>query len=283
MTPALATAQAASLGAMQRPVGWQGEAFNPVPDSDNRIHSDEVAREHGFEGALVPGVTVTAYVCQPAVLAWGMDWLARGRGRVVVHKPLYDRRAFEVRVTGKTPLAYDAELVDARGTLCATGTIELPDQPATPPVFRGDPLVTGDRVPATREGLEALRGRAMGAIRVPWGEGTDMRSYLRDPDSMPELLRPAGGGYANTSFALGLTNYALAASVALGPWLHLEARFQHFAPIPRGSEVTVEARVADLFAKKGHEFVDVDVGVFLGPGRPALSATMRAIYRLRMA
>lgn len=78
-----------------------------------------------------------------------------------------------------------------------------------------------------------------------------------------------------------MTNYVLAANVVLDPWLHMEVRFQHFAPIPRGAELTVEARVADLFARKGHEFVDADVTVFMGDAEPVLSATLRAIYRMR--
>lgn len=31
---------------------WQGEALNQSPDSSNRIHSDEVAKEFGFKEAL---------------------------------------------------------------------------------------------------------------------------------------------------------------------------------------------------------------------------------------
>jgi hypothetical protein len=63
---------------MAIPQSWQGEAYNQVPDSDNPIHGDEVARAFGFRGGLVPGVTVSAYLVHPAVEAWSEDWLARG-------------------------------------------------------------------------------------------------------------------------------------------------------------------------------------------------------------
>jgi hypothetical protein len=44
----------------------------------------------------------------------------------------------------------------------------------------------------------------------------------------------------------------------------------------------VEARIADLFEKKGHEFVDVDVEVYTEPREAAvMSARLRAIYQLR--
>jgi hypothetical protein len=140
-----------------------------------------------------------------------------------------------------------------------------------------------DRVSATREGVEQLQARGMGAIKAIWDEGVPMTAYTRDPAKMPELLRMDAGGFANSSFLLGLTNWIFAANVALGPWVHLEATFQHYAPVPKGSELFVEAAVVDLFGKKGHEFVDVDVAAFLSNNAPVLSARLRAIYKLREA
>jgi predicted thioesterase len=98
---------------------------------------------------------------------------------------------------------------------------------------------------------------------------------------MPEILQRGGGGFANPGFTLGLANTALASNVTLGPWIHVQSDVSHFAPIPLGARLTVEARIEDLFEKRGHEFVDLDVGVFLDPDQPALRARHRAIYVLR--
>lgn len=264
------------------PRSYDGEALNTAPDSENRIHSDEVARQYGFEGGLVPGVTVSAYLLQPAVEAWGMDWLTRGRAIVVVKKPLYDRRGFRVEARSADDVHYEADLTDSAGTLCATASASVPSDAGPRPTRRGDGSVV-ERVPATREGVEKLRERGMGAMKAVWDDGLPMVSYLRDPSKMPELLRMDAGGYANSSFLLGLTNWSFAANVALGPWVHLEAKFQHYAPVPKGSELFVEAEVVDLFGKKGHEFVDVDVAAFLANNTPVLSARLRAIYKLRDA
>lgn len=51
------------------------EARNTSANRENRIHDDAVARQYGFRGALVPGVTATptrvprAYELAPAVVA----------------------------------------------------------------------------------------------------------------------------------------------------------------------------------------------------------------------
>ena len=43
-----------------------------------------------------------------------------------------------------------------------------------------------------------------------------------------------------------------------------------------------ESTIANLFERKGHEFVDLDVVVYFEATRePAMSARLRAIYRMR--
>lgn len=269
---------------MPIPQPWQAEAYNQVPESENRIHSDEMARRHGFQGALVPGVTVTAYLCHPAVDAWGMDWLERGRVRAAVSTPLYDRKRFRVELTDAGARAYEAVLTDEDGTRCATASAELPDSVPAPPSMRGDPrLGEGFQRPrASREAMQELRERGMHALPVRWSEAAEITSYLRNTSEMPELLRPDGGGYANPAFSLGLTNWALVGNVRIEAWLHLQTESQNYRPIPRDSELLVESAIADLFEKKGHEFVDLDVEAYLRDTQePVMSARLRAIYQLR--
>jgi hypothetical protein len=269
---------------MSIPQPWQGEAYNQVPESENRIHSDEVARRYGFQGGLVPGVTVSAYLCHPAIEAWGMDWLERGRARAVVSTPLYDRKRFRVELSDPTASTYDAALTDEDGTRCATGSVELPDVIPTPPSMRGDPRIGEgfQRPRASREVMEELRGRGLHAIRARWDTAAEITGYLRDPSEMPKLLQPEGDGYANPAFVLGLTNWALGGNVIMEAWLHLQVESQNYRPIPRRSELVVESAIADLFEKKGHEFVDLDVAAYLlDTHEPVMSARLRAIYKLR--
>ena len=95
---------------------WAAQALNTAPDSQNEIHGEAVSRKFGFKGGLVPGVTISAYLLQPAVVAWGMDWLNRGEANVRVVSPLYDREDFTVSVTHQTRDAYEAQL--GAGALC---------------------------------------------------------------------------------------------------------------------------------------------------------------------
>ena len=65
-----------------------------APDSENRIHSDELAQQYGFEGGLVPGVTIS---------------FPRPFGRTRRGKTESDEIAANCRIT--SPL-YDGELFD---------------------------------------------------------------------------------------------------------------------------------------------------------------------------
>src|SRR5262249_6469441 len=58
--------------------------------SANKIHDDATARDYGYAGGLVAGTTVYAYMTAPLVAAWGLDWLARGSGRLSLVQPAYD-------------------------------------------------------------------------------------------------------------------------------------------------------------------------------------------------
>ncbi len=268
---------------MAEPVGWEVVAYNTATESENKIHEDSVARQYGFRGGLVPGVTVYAYLAQPGIVAWGLDWLSRGAATVVLRKPVYDGDRTRVGCKTEGPEAYEGEITDPEGTLCATGRFWIPEAPTEPPQRRGDPPARerGSRSEATRPALERLRETGLGSFRVEWRGDPPYERYTRTLDEMPDLVRHDVGGLAHPYFTLGLANTILAVNVALGPWIHVQSEVQHYAPIPLGSRLHVEGRVTDLFEKRGHEFVDLDVAVFLDEDRPVLRADHRAIYRLR--
>lgn len=266
--------------------GWSGEAFNQVPDSDNRIHADDVAKAYGFTGALVPGVTVSAYLIQPAVEAWGVTWLQRGHVHVAVKSPLYDRSTFEVVVSG-TDDGYSARL-HADGRLCAEAMVSVSQGQQLTASRRGDALMTdGYQVPpATREVMEKLRESGCPGKMFLWSPAHEMASYLRDQQAMPAILRTDGdaqsGGYANMSFLLGCANRHFAAVARMSPWIHLETRSRNFAPVGLNTRLVSEMQIVDLFSKKGHEFADCTFDIFdAQTDRCVCSIEQRAIYKMR--
>jgi hypothetical protein len=269
------------------PVSWSGEAFNQIPDSDNRIHSDALAKAYGFTGALVPGVTVSSYLLHPAVQAWDLPWLERGSAHVSIKSPLYDRMRFDVHVTPQAD-AYRAELL-SDGRLCAMAEVSLPDRLLKAPEMRGDTLIRADfKAPeVSRALMEAMRIDGCAAVRYRWSADHEMASYLRQQQQQSALLRTDGaegtGGFANMAFLLGCANRHFAAIAHINPWIHMETWSQNYQPVALGTELISEMKVTQLFEKKGHEFADCEFNLFRADDRTAVcSITQRAIYQLRL-
>ena len=264
--------------------GWSNVAFNQAPDSENEIHGDELARQFGFRGGLVPGVTISAYLLHPAVEAWGMDFLDRGAAHVRVGLPLYDEEPFEVEILDQGGEHYMAEIRGPDGKVSATAEVTLPMVAPVPPVRRGDPIGSRGFEPpaASAETFESLRRTGCHAFRYRWTEEHNMRAYVRDQRATPGLHRVDGGGYANMGFLLGASNWVLAANAYMNPWVHLETRSQNYRAVPLGTSIITEVAIVDFFEKKGHEFVDADVALYDEADDACLATiSLRAIYRLR--
>ena len=267
---------------MSLPRSWNAEAFNPVPESENRIHSDETAKAYGFRGALVPGVVVSAYLLHPAAVAWGREWVERGRAHVVVQSPVYDGENFRVEVEDATENAYKASLIDEHGTRCAIAEVSRPTRAPEAPLRRHDSLLSRDakRPVASRAVMQGFIESGLHALPARWSEQAEITSYLRDSSAMAPVFRDEN--LANPAFILGLTNWVLGRNVKMSPWLHLQTDSQNHRAVMPGTALVVEAAISDLFEKKGHEFVDVTVGVFQESDNEAVAnIRLRAIYKLR--
>ncbi len=263
--------------------GWQGEALNTAPDSENQIHGDDMAQRFGFQGGLVPGVTISAYLIQPAVAAWGMEFLDRGAAHVQVTSPLYDEETFQVQILSQGNAHYEAQLVRAGGSISASAEVSLPELAASPPARNHDPIAAPEYVgpPASIDTLTRLQQEGCVAYRYHWGAKHRMQHYLRDMSVMPALLS-GDNAYANMSYLLGISNWILAGNAYMNPWIHLETTSQNYRPVPQGTDIVAEMRVVEFFEKKGHEFVDVNVALFDESDDTCLmTVRQRAIYKLR--
>ncbi len=83
---------------------YRTTARNVSANAENRIHSDVVAAQFGFEGALVPGAAVFGHMTHPLVDTLGPDRLSGWQVSVRFVKPAYDGDSLVVshRVEGDT-------------------------------------------------------------------------------------------------------------------------------------------------------------------------------------
>ena len=65
-------------------------AQNSAAAARGSIHDDEKAREMGYKGGFVPGVTVLGYMSRLMHEQFGMDWLAGSEFSGRLRRPVYE-------------------------------------------------------------------------------------------------------------------------------------------------------------------------------------------------
>jgi len=260
-------------------------AHNDAADSGNPIHDDETARRFNFNGALVPGVTVFGYLSGALLREFGPAWLDEGAAHVRLRQPVYAGDTVTISTqTGATPAGLPIITVDALnpdGARCAimSGTLAAiddvaPDVPQGPLPPRRD--LPASRRPATPAGFAGEP--ALGSFRTAFeaAAADDFLASLQEPEAVYRT------GVTHPAWLLRQANLIVDRNFDLGPWIHVASSIRNHARVHHGDTVEVRARIQDLFARKGHEYVDLDVALLLDgdPARPAMRVLHRAIYRM---
>jgi hypothetical protein len=249
-------------------------ASNTAAASTNKIHDDEVAKQFGFRGGLVPGVDMYAYLTHPVVKEWGLEWLERGHMHAKFEQPVYDGDEVMIAPTGDGGL----ELRDPL-QVCAVGAASFPVEQLVAPDPSAWPEVEQAADPPRAAPETLAPGTALGL--APHRFHADRAGEYLDAirESHPIY---ADDGIAHPGWVLRDANKVLSANVQLGPWLHVESTVQHYGVVRDGQEVAARALVNEEFERKGHRFVTLDV-LHLADRAPVARTSHTAIYQPRGA
>jgi hypothetical protein len=251
---------------------------------ENRIHEDGLAREFGFRGGLVPGVTVYSWMTHPVVAALGGAWLDHGTFSVRFAKPVYFGETVSVRASvaahSREEVTIQVRVVNDQDEVCATATMGLPRGPLLPlpdPAAYPAATLPAERPPASRAHLEqrTVLGTPQLILERAVADAflqkvSEPLSMYRDPD-----------GPAHPGIYLEQANRALDRNVRVSPWIHVESHGQHLSVARLRERLETRARVKNLFQGKGHEFVELDLLLLAEGARAVASIRHVAIYQLR--
>jgi acyl dehydratase len=262
---------------------YRVKARNTSAASENKIHDDVVARQYGFRGGLVPGVTVYAYLTEPIVAGVGAAWLERGTATVRFVKPVFEDEELVVSgaVTARDTRAAAMAVVGATAAApeAATLTATLPTGSPTPvnlALYRAAPLPE-PRPEATREHLAGLE--TLGTPSVAYDEACAAEWLDKVDDPLP--LYRGRDGWVHPAFFLHQANAALKLNVRLGPWIHVGSVVRHLGGARIGETLATRGRVRSVWEKHGREFVELDLVVVAGArARPVAHVLHTAIFRL---
>jgi hypothetical protein len=258
-------------------------ARNTSKQSENLIHDDATARRYGFPGALVPGVTVYAYLTHPLVATFGTAWLDRGMATVRFVKPILEGNSVLVSgsVTGRTANGLTVSL-GARvegGEECAEMSATLPAGLPTPVNLTGyhEAPLPDPRPQVSRDVLLGIKD--LGTYVTRYDDGL-AREFLAKVDD-PSALYQGADGRVHPAYYLDQANKALRGNVQLGPWIHVSSIVRHLGRASVGDVLHTRGRIRSLYEKKGREFVELDLVIVSGDRpRPIAHILHTAIYRL---
>lgn len=257
------------------------EAFNTATESQNRIHSDDVAATYGFRGALVPGVDVYAYLTHLPVARWGTAWLGSGTMAARFRTPVYDGDRVTVTSTMAEPgPEMVLELRDSGGQVCATAVAGAPDPDACRRALEAWTEPEAVDLPADAPAASPAslaRGTVLGAYAGGF-HAEHAPAYLADVRESSPLYTAAG--VAHPGWLLRFANWVLSFNVRLGPWIHVGSVVHHLDTVGDGQRVEARAVVTDEHERAGHRFVVLDVAL-TADGRPVQRIDHTVIYQPR--
>jgi len=251
------------------------QARNIDPTSDNKIHDDEVARQFGFTGALVPGVELFAYLTHPLVEAWGVDFLRQGRIDVRFRRPVYDGELVIAHAgpAGPGSRGVEVELRGPDGSVRSIGqAAERSERNVDLGRFADTPLPSSLRPPTA----EALVPGPLGSV-VEEVDDVATKAYLAaigetlalyDED---RVVHPGG--------LLRLVNALLMRNVQLGPWIHTASRCELLGVARVPTTLRAHGIVTETFERNGNEYVRYDALV-LSDDDPVMHVEHTAIYQV---
>lgn len=244
-------------------------AVNTAADSENKIHDDRVAAAYGFQGGLVPGVTVYGYMILPVLEHFGEAWLERGAMSVRLKAPVYDGEEVAIEAHATDGGRLEISLEDGRAA--GVAWMEPDSRPHGLTEYPLLPMpLEGDRPDASHETL------ATGAVL---GTLTKMLNLEEARVTTPLAAAIGEGRVAHPAILLALSNELLIRNVVLGPWIHASSEVTNFSKVHDGERLTVHGRIVDKYERKGREFVVLDVAVRAGE-RDVQKVRHTAIWRL---
>ena len=253
---------------------YQATARNFSGETENRIHSDEVAAQFGFAGALIPGAAVFGHMTRPLVHALGTDWLTNWTADVRFLKPAYHGDALTIRheVAGNE----HAVRCHARGVLLAELTSTLAETAETKPTAIGAGAAIDERPEIHWDNV------AVGEPFPAWTWSPDSIANAESAAQVEDDLDCYRQGVIHPNAILGTANRAFTRRYLLPAWIHVGSTVRFHRLLRVGDEIEVRTVPKRKWRRKGHEFVSLAIA-YLIEGVVATEIQHVSIFRVRSA
>ena len=256
-------------------------ALNDAETSENRIHSDEIALKYGFSGALVSGVNVFGYLCQPLTDRFGGSFLDSSALSVKFFKPAYHDELLLIKTetlqSAEDSSLFTSSAYNQQGVLLAQLEAGLGN---STPDIREPQTISQDKEPATRpeiswDGIHLDRA-APDFLWTPQDEDNRQRVDAQR-DNAAIYRGPAA--YIHPYYLLDACNKALMRMFILPAWIHTGSDLIIKRPIRVGQNILLRTVPTKKWERKGHQFIRLSITMSVDD-KPAIQVQHTAIFRI---
>jgi acyl dehydratase len=249
-------------------------ARNFSAESENKIHSDEIAQRFGFTGALVPGVAVFGHLSVPLTRQHGERWLTCGSVTTRFLKPAYHGDAL-VLTDREDAGTTHVECANASGVLLATAdcTVAAAQPPPTPRARIRGPAQPAPRVDIT---WETVRIDEPFAVCVWQPDAVHNSEYAARVEDATPLF---GNGVLHPHAILSQANLALVRHFIMPAWIHTGSEIRFHKLLRVGDTIEVHAVPIDKWERRGHQFLKLYVAYAVA-GEITTEIQHTAIFRV---
>ncbi|MEZ5559385.1 MAG: MaoC family dehydratase [Pseudomonadales bacterium] len=224
-------------------------AKNYSEASENKIHSDDIARRFGFRGALVPGVAVWGQLTRPLVTEFGERWLGCSVSDVRFLKPAYDGDTLTIE-PAEDASGLHVRCSNQHGELLAELNSRIPE---VLPELEDQGCFDGPHKDPARIEM-SWETVVPGQPFRPWHcQITDdgNQTFASQVDDPQAVYRFA----AHPHWLLGLANQALVREFVMPAWIHVGSEVRLRRVVRVGDTLEIRAVPLEKWERKGHQFV----------------------------
>lgn len=259
-------------------------ALNDAEQSENRIHSDEVAARYGFKGALVSGVNVFGYLSQPLVRIYGEQWLQQGMLDVLFMKPAYQDDLLTISTENLDDTSDQrSHLTSAhneQGQLLARLESWLP---TSMPKLNHLAHSAGGKANKEREEISWDRIElGSPAPLFSWQPSIEENQAHVQIQRDQSPLYQGEAQYIHPYFLLDACNKSLMRMFILPAWVHTGSKLVLREGIRVGDTLQVLTVPIDKWERKGHQFIKLYIAM-KKDNDVALEVEHTSIFRLAAA
>lgn len=247
------------------------------------IHDDDIARQTGFTGALVPGIVTSSYSMPTLIDRWGEAWLERGTFTARFRRPVYDNDTVSIRYKfDRKDGAEHAEIEVLRaGEPSVVGEASLPDGPTKVDLepFSGPALPPPDELVVFAPGKIKI-GQTLYSEPFELTQdilGAMNRHIELQPEDWPEekvhpfvyMLAAAMMQQVGTTFD--------------NPGIHYATHLEMIEPARPGDTLEATGRIAEDFERNGNHFFVAEQLIRTTTGQNVAFSRNTVLYKIRSA